>query len=357
MRKVGNIILMTVILTLIGLIVWNKSRKYTVSSDVVSNAIIDTVYQKRIVPGNLYPLTEIAVKSSISGSLESVFVEIGDKVEIGDRIARIKTVPNPLKLEAAKSKLNTSFINFDNQQKMFVRKERLFKKGIIAAVEFELHQRNFELSKEQYVSAKNQLTLIKKGFIEDTEISNIVKSTASGTVIDLPLNEGVSVTEQNNFNNGTTLAVIANVDTFLFRGMINEVDMIYFKPEMKISLHFNAYKNQVREAVLNKISAKGKEIQGVMKYFIEAKLKLVNDSIVIRSGYSANAEIILQKREDVLTIQEKHLRFQRDSAYVTLVNEEGVKDKRFVDTGLSDGIKIEITKGLTEDEQFLVENE
>ncbi len=355
MKKIVNIILVLVIASIIGLIVW-KNSNYKKNGKTINTKkpFITTIEQKRFIPGNLYPQTEIDIKSQISGTLEKVFVKIGDKVKIGDNIAQIKLIPDPSNLERAKSNLNSAKINYENNKKVYDRNQDLYHKSVIPAIEFEGYKRALDLSKEQYKSAQNQLTLILEGTVRDSDISNIIKATASGTIIDLPLKEGSSVIERNNFNNGTTIATVADIDNLIFRGKVNESDMEYLHMGMILSLNFTAYKNQVREASLYKISAKGWEEQGIIKYHIEAKFSLAKDSLTIRSGYSANAEIVLQKKEDVLAIKEKHLQFQSDSAYVTVITTTGEEEKRFIDTGLSDGINIEIKDGITKNEKFII---
>ncbi len=354
MKKIVNIILVLVITSIIGLIVWkNSNYKKNAKTIKTEQPFVTTIEEKRFIPGNLYPQTEIDIKSQISGTLEKVFVRIGDKVEIGDDIAQIKLIPDPSNLERAKSNLNSAKINYENNKKVYDRNLELYNKAVIPAIEFEGYKRALDLSMEQYKSAQNQLTLILEGTVRDSDVSNIIKATAAGTIIDLPLKEGSSVIERNNFNNGTTIATVADIDTFIFRGMVNESDMEHLYMGMNLSLNFTAYKNQVRNASLYKVSAKGREEQGIMKYFIEAKFSLVDDSLVIRSGYSANAEIVLQKQVDILAIKEKYLQFQNDTAYVTVVKPEGKEEKRFLTTGLSDGINIEIKKGLKENEKIL----
>jgi HlyD family secretion protein len=351
--KFSNLFLALIIATILGLIIWNNTKTTDISSLIkTEKPFITTIVQKRVIPGNLYPLTEIDIKSPISGTLEKVFVEIGDKVAIGDKIAQIKLVPDALKLESAKSNLLSTEINFDNQQKNFERNKILFDKQIIAPAEFENQKKAYEIAKEQYASAKNQLMIIKEGFVKNTTISNIVRATAEGTIIDLPLKEGSSITERNNFNDGTTIAIVARLDTFVFKGKVNETDMIYLHQGMKLKLSFNAYKDQTREAIVTKISSKGTPEQGVMKYYVEAKFDLKNDSLVIRSGYTADAEMIINEKKNVLAVKEKYLQFQSDSSYVTVVTKENKEEKRWLTTGLSDGFNIEILKGLKKTEKF-----
>ncbi len=353
MIKKGNIIIAIALLSVIGFILWRNitSSKKTVWVNTES-AYITTIEEKRFVPGNLYPLTEIDIKSQISGTLEKIYVKIGDKVKVGDNIAQVKLIPDPSNLERAKSNLIAAKINYENNEKIFKRNEDLFKKSIIPPIQFDEYKRTLDVSKEQYLSAQNQLTLIMEGTVRNADISNIIKATSTGTIIDLPLKIGSSVIERNNFNAGTTIATIADIDTFIFRGKVNESDMKYLNMGMNLTLYLNAYKDLKKEAKLNKISAKGMEEYGIMKYYIEAQFSLANDSLKIRSGYSANAEMILQRRENVLAVKEKHIQFENDSAYLNIVISDGKEEKRFVTTGLSDGINIEILKGLLKDEKY-----
>ena len=353
MKKTGNLAITIILIAVVGFIILENidfsKKSATVSTD---EPFVTTIEQKRFVPGNLYPLTEIDIKSQISGTLEKVFVKIGDKVKIGDNIAQVKLIPDPSNLERAKSNFNAAKINYENEKKVYERNEKLFNEKVIPAVEYDEHKRVLEVSREQYLSAQNQLSLILDGTIRDADISNIIKATASGTIIDLPLKEGSSVIERNNFNAGTTIATVADIDTFIFRGKVNERDMKYLHIGMYLTLNLNAYKNQKKEANLYKISAKGIEEQGIMKYYIEAKFSMINDTLEIRSGFSANAELILQKRENVLSIKEKYLQFQNDSAYLNVIRTDGNEEKRFITTGLSDGINIEIIEGIKENEKY-----
>jgi HlyD family secretion protein len=313
-----------------------------------------TIEDKRLIPGNLYPMKEIEIKSSISGTMGKTFVKVGERIKTGDRLAQIKLTPNPSDLEYAKRNFNTARINFDADSKTYERYKKLFDEQLIAAADFETFQKAYNLSKEQYISTQNQLTLLEEGFVKNQDISNIVKATTSGTIIDLPIKEGSSVIERNNYNDGTTLAVIARLDSFIFVGKVDESDVVHLHTGMKLLLNINAYKSQKRSAKLEKISAKGIEEQGVMKYYIEARFSMVHDTLAIRSGFTANAEVTLQRKQNVLAVEEKNILFQNDSAYVEVLNKEHKFEKRFITTGLSDGIRIEIIKGITKNDKIKV---
>lgn len=335
------------------LIYW-KNWHHDKNTDVkTEQPFITTIVEKRIIPGNLYPLTEIEIKSPISGTLDKVFVAVGDEVKIGDEIAKIKIVPDPSKIEAARNNLNTAMFTLELYQKSFERSKKLFERGVIPASEWEEAKKNYEVSSEQYVSAKNQLSLIQEGYIKESDISNIVKASASGSIIDLPLKEGATIVERSTYGAGTSIATIARLDTFVFHGRVVESDMRHLHQGMKLTISFNAYEGETRKAVVGKISSKGSEEGGVMKYNIEARFGVGKNAKIIRSGYSANAEILLQQEKNVLAIKEKHLLFQNDSAYVNILPPDGKPQKRFVKTGLSDGVNIAIVDGLDKKSKVL----
>jgi HlyD family secretion protein len=258
MKHISSIVLVVLILTLVGLIIW-RHKKDEGSSLLVKTVqpFITNIENKRLIPGNLYPIKEIEVKSSISGTLEKVFVQIGSRVKIGDVIAQVKRVPNPSDIEIARRNLSAAKINLETDQKTYERNKKLFEAHVIPEAEFEGYQKTYELSREGYLSAQNQLTLLQEGFTQNQDLSNMVKATTDGNIIDLPLKEGASVIERNNFNDGTTIAVVARLDSFIFKGKVNETDLGYLQRGMKLNLHFNAYKTSTRSAILYKISAKG----------------------------------------------------------------------------------------------------
>lgn len=357
MKYISITLIVVLIFTSSVLIIW-KHKKDESSLLLIQTVqpFIANIENKRLIPGNLYPMKEIEVKSSISGTLEKIFVQIGSKVKVGDVIAQVKRVPNPSDIEVAKQNLNAAKIVFESDQKIFDRNKKLYESHIISDAEFEGYQKNYDLSKEQFISTQNQLTLLQEGFTKKQDLSNMVKATTTGTIIDLPLKEGASIIERNNFNDGTNIAVVARLDSFVFKGKVNETDLIFMQTGMKLKLHINAYKTSTRFALLNKISAKGIDEQGVMKYYIEACFGMADDTLRIRSGYTASAEIILQNRMGVMAIEEKNLHFQNDSTFVEILNSENIFEKRYVTIGLSDGINIEIIKGINKNERIRINN-
>jgi len=350
--KIANIILIGLIVTVIALFVWKKDGDNGLEKLNTTQPVIGTIENIRLITGNLYPETEISVKSSISGVIEMIYVEEGDQVRAGDKIAKIQMVPDPTEIEALQKHLATAKIKYETEKKAYERKNRLFEKGFIAEAEYEKEKQQYELSKAEYESAKNRLELTLEGEASGIkDITNIVKAPTDGTILDIPVKRGASVIKRNNFNQGTNIALIAKLDSFVFRGKVNESELAHLYPGMPLTLSVNALEGYEASGILTKISPKGEKEQGIMKYQIEAKVDIAQDTITIRAGYTATAKIILQKRPDVLTMEEKHLIFENDSAFVEILNDEGEYEKKHIKTGVSDGIKIEITKGLNTDDK------
>ncbi|GHT79620.1 RND transporter MFP subunit [Bacteroidia bacterium] len=304
-----------------------------------------TITQKQLISGNLYPIKEIEVKSAIPGILEMYYVQVGNRIRKGDQIAKIKILSEPSQIENAKMNLKTSAITFEKDQLNHERDKKLYDKGIMSQSEFEESSKIYRISKEQYEYAQNQLHLLEDGYIPESNISNVVVATSDGVLIDLPLEEGTPVVERNNFRDGTTIAMIARLDSFLFKGRIIENDVLALKKGMKLIIMPTSMGDFQTKATIRKISPKGYWDQGTMKYDIEAVFTLP-DSVHIYSGFNATAEFIINEKKDVLAIPEVCLIFQNDSTFVNVLQDREFK-QRWVETGISDGINIEITKGIS----------
>ncbi|MDR0605387.1 MAG: efflux RND transporter periplasmic adaptor subunit [Bacteroidales bacterium] len=348
MNKKSNIILVIVaILMVVGLIIWMEKYDTPVhDKERTTSPFIADIEKRILISGNVYPGIEVDVKSSISGILEKLYVDIGKDIHAEDDIAKIKLIPSPTQIENATSNLKMAFIEYENAEKEYNRDLQLFESKIITPSDFERAQKQYDLAKQHYQSTQNQMTILVAGYSNTADISNVIKAPISGTVIELPLEEGASVIERNNFNVGTTLAVIAQMNYFLFKGKVNEMDLIKLHTGMPITLSLNAMMNKKIQATIEKIYPKGIMEQGIMKYFIAAKFSIQNDSINVRSGYTATAELILESRENVLCIDEKHIIFNNDSTFVDLIDGK-TSIRKYIKTGISDGIKIEILDGLT----------
>jgi len=313
-----------------------------------------TITVKKVISGNLYPIREIEVKSAIPGTLETYYVTIGDKVKKGDKIAKIKILSGPSQIENAKMNMKTSEIAFERDKQNYEREKKLYEKGVIAADEFEEATKTYNVGREQYEYMKNQLYLLVEGNIPSSNVSNVVTATAAGTVTDLPPEEGSMIMERNTFSDGTTVAVIARLDSFLFKGKIVENDVLALKKGMKLKIMPSSMEGFTPEATVRKISPKGHLDQGIMKYDVEAVFTLP-DSLHIYSGFNATAELILNEKKDILFIPEACLKFRNDSAFVDVIKNGKSKEKQ-IETGISDDINIEVISGINENDKVMKKN-
>jgi HlyD family secretion protein len=355
--KAIKVFLIVIFLTVVGFIVYrsftkNKKESEYKTVSLEQRDISETIF----IPGNVFPAKEIEIKSQLSGILENISVKIGDSVKIGSPIASIRLVPNTADIERFENNLNLAQIEHDALLVEYNRAKRLSDTKTITEIEMNDAERVYLLSKERLVSAKNQLDILKKGKVLSKNISNIVSASTAGTVIDIPFETGASVIERNNYNAGTTIALIAETDIFKFRTLVAEQYLKYLTLGDTVNLIFNAYESLIAKAVITKISSKGNLENGIMKYMMDAEFAITPEMPVLRSGYSATAEIILDSREKVMSIEEKHIIFENDSSYVFVLTEKDRIKKR-IDLGISDGIYTEITGGITINEKIVTNHD
>jgi len=346
-----KIVMVILLAGLIGAALFFSDRQ-TKKQEILTKTIfpaIATITHKQVISGNIYPIREIEVKSVIAGVLETYYVSIGDAVKTGDRIAKIKTLSEPIQIENAKLNVRNAEIIFERDKANYERDKNLFDRKVISASEFDESTKTWKISSEQYEYAKNQLHLLQEGYIPSTNVSNVVIATAAGTVIDLPLEEGATVAERSMFRDGTSVAIIARLDSFVFKGRVVESDALALRRGTKLTVKPVSIEGYETEAIISKISPKGYLEQGIMKYNIEAVFHFT-DSLQMYSGLNATAEFVMNERHDVLTLPESCLSFRNDSTFVDLLK-AGKFEKTPVQTGISDGISIEIISGITENDK------
>ncbi|MDR3219170.1 MAG: efflux RND transporter periplasmic adaptor subunit [Dysgonamonadaceae bacterium] len=355
MKKVGLIILFVIL----GMIVlstfvflWNKSKPKVTVYEIVTPSI-GTIENKTVATGKVEPRDEILIKPQISGIVSEVFKEAGEMIRVGDVIASVKVIPEMGQLNSSESRLRVAGINLQQVETEYARQSELFKKGIISKEEFDASESTYQKAKEEKSNAQDALDIVREGVSKKyAQLSNTqIRATISGMILDVPVKVGNSVIQANTFNDGTTIASVANMNDLIFRGNIDETEVGKVKEGTLITLSIGAFNEQRFEAELEYISPKGLEQNGAVLFEVKAAVK-VPDSVFIRAGYSANAEIITGLRADVLTIPESSVEFSNDSAYVYVVKAEKpvqTFDKKHIEIGLSDGIKIEVKDGLTSD--------
>jgi RND family efflux transporter, MFP subunit len=328
---------------------WNKSRpvvkKYQIESVSIGN-----IDKKTVATGKVDPRNEILIKPQMSGIIAEVYKEAGDKVKAGDIIAKIKVIPDMVSLNSAESRVERAQISFDQTKRSFDRDTKLYDEKVISKEDFEKSEMQYKNAKEELKTAKDNLSLTRDGISNDkSQVSNtLVRSTVTGTILDVPVKVGNSVIQSNNFNDGTTIATVANMSDMLFVGKLDETEVGKIKVGMPMDITIGAMQDTKLTATLEYVSPKGKEENGAIMFEMKAAVKVPKD-VFVRAGYSANAEIVLTKQEKVITIPESCIEFSGDTAfvYVLKTKEPQTFEKKRVKIGLSDGIKIEVKSGLT----------
>ncbi|MFH6983156.1 efflux RND transporter periplasmic adaptor subunit [Marinoscillum sp. 108] len=308
------------------------------------------IIKKTIATGSIVPRKEVALKSQVSGVVEKLYLEEGAQVKIGDLVAKIKIIPNVVALNNAQAQLQTAKINFDNSEKELKRQKELFDEKVISEFDYNQFLLDFNLRKQEVEAAENNLELIKEGSSQKTgNVSNLVRSTVNGMILDIPVKEGTFIIESNTFNEGTSIASVADMSEMIFEGKVDESEVGKINVGMDLSLSVGAIEGVIFNAKLEFISPKGESDEGAIKFDIKAAVDL-KEEYFLRAGYSATADIILQKASDVLAIKESNLIFEGDDIFVEVRTGEQQFERRQVKTGLSDGINIQIAEGLTEEE-------
>lgn len=300
--------------------------------------------------GNIYPKEEIDIKSSVSGIVDTIYVSIGDAVEVGQPLARIKIVPDPIEIDAAQSSLRLANIALDREEKNYERESKLYKSKVIAKAEFDDAQKSYDMIVEQQRSAQTKLNrLLNFHPAESNNLQNIVASTTQGIIIDIPIEKGGSVVNRSSYGSGTSIATIANINfkkDMVFKARIAERDLYFIKEHQPVSIIIKAAKEDTINAIITKIYPKGFFDQGITKYNIEASINLEKVNTKIYYGYSATAEVVVEKHNHVITIDQKFLLFHQDTSLVEVLNGKNEIERRVVKTGISDGLSVEILKGL-----------
>ncbi|MEL6676661.1 MAG: efflux RND transporter periplasmic adaptor subunit [Bacteroidota bacterium] len=348
-RNSTILILVLVLISLIGggYFLVKKDKEVPVVFRTESPYYTDII-QKSVATGAVIPRKEIEIKPQVSGLISQLYVEPGDMVKKGDQLARVQIVPDMVSLNNAENRVRRAKISLNNAKQNFERNEPLFKEGVIAASTFQEFQISLANAEEELSAANDNLELIRKGSTQRSgRIANTnVRSTLSGMILDVPIEEGNSVIEANTFNDGTTIAIVANMDEMIFEGKVDEAEVGKLKEGMKLLLTIAAIDGETFDATLEHIAPKGVEENGAIQFEIRAALSLREDQF-IRAGYSANADIVLQRRDSAFAISEALLQFDKaEEAFIEIETSPGVFKKQSLKTGLSDGINIEVLSDL-----------
>lgn len=348
MKKIiWSIVALALLVVFIGTAVflYNKSQEAPVVYETTTPFITDIV-RKTIATGKILPRKEIEIKPQVSGVVDQLFVEAGMTVAKGDLLARIELIPDMEHLNSAESQLEAALINFKNAEAEMLRQQQLFKQGLVSSFEFSKYDLQYQLQREAVRAAENNVALIKEGVSQQSgQVANLIKATVNGTVLDIPVKTGAYVIESNAFNEGTTIANIADMSDMVFEGKLDESEVGKVREGMALVLNIGALDGQTFSARLEYISPKGVEEDGSVKFAIRAAM-LLDETTALRAGYSANADIVIERKDQVLAINEGNLIIEQGTTYVDLALGDQRYAKREVVTGISDGINIEIVSGL-----------
>lgn len=327
---------------------YSKSEEVPVVYKTEAPAVA-TIIKKTVATGSVVPRKEVEIKPQVSGIVDQMFVEPGQSVKEGDLVTRIRIIPNMVQLSEAENRVNQALLNRDNARLEMDRNKRLVDDGLVSEYDYQQTVLTHDRAKEELAAAIDNLELIEKGSrSKQASASNtLVRATIAGVVLEVPLEIGDFVIESNTFNDGTTIATIADMDELIFEGKVDESEVGKLRPGMDLLLTIGAIEAEQFAAVLEHIAPKGIEENGAIQFEIRAALKL-KDNIMVRANYSANADIVLGRRDNVLSINEALLQFEGDKAFVEVETGPQTFEKRYIETGLSDGINIEIVSGLTD---------
>jgi len=377
---------------------YEQNRKDPIVYDT-TKPFVTSIVNKTVATGSIKPRQEVAVKPEVSGVVEELYVEAGDLVKKGQKIGKIKLVPSQVNINTAQSNVELARIrlkeserelrrqtdvnsgqldvldaqaNFEDAQREEERQRRLFEDGVISEVTYNPFKLQVSLAKTRYENAKiasvnslrqfeadldirkqeldaaiNNLQLLREGASRKSkQVMNIVVSTVDGMVLDVPVEEGSSVVERNTFNEGTSIATIADMNNLIFEGKVDESDVGKLQEGMPLSLTVGALPGKSFDANLEHIAPQGIDEEGTVKFEVRAAITPVKD-VFLRAGYSANADIILDKKEKVIAINERDLMFEEDSTtYVEVAVGDQEFEKRVVSVGMSDGVQVEVISGL-----------
>lgn len=348
--KIALFVILGVILIGTFVFLYQKSRPKVNVYEIVTPEIAD-LEKTTVATGKVEPRDEILIKPQISGIIDELYKEAGESVKKGEVIAKVKVIPELGQLNSAESRVRLAEINASQAETDFARIKKLYEGKLISREDYEKSEVALKQAKEERQSAKDNLEIVKEGITKNSASfsSTLIRSTIDGLVLDVPVKAGNSVIMSNTFNDGTTIASVANMSDLIFRGNIDETEVGRIHEGMPVKLTIGALQNLTFNANLEYISPKGVENNGANQFEIKAAIS-VPDTVKIRSGYSANAEVVLQRANKVLTVPESTIEFSGDSTFVYVMT-DSIPEQKFkrtqVETGLSDGIKIQIKKGIT----------
>lgn len=353
MKKYLKITLLVVVAAIFietFIFLYQKSKPKTTVYETITPEIAD-LEKTTVATGKVEPRDEVLIKPQISGIISEVYKEAGQTIKQGEVIAKVKVIPELGQLNSAESRVRVAEISTAQAETDHERIKKLYNDKLISREDYEKSEVEIKKAREELQTAKDALEIIKEGITKNSASfsSTLIRSTIDGLILDVPIKVGNSVIMSNTFNDGTTIATVANMNDLIFKGKIDETEVGRIHEGMPVKLTIGALQNLTFDAELEYISPKGVEENGANQFEIKAAVH-APDSVQIRSGYSANAEIVLQRAQKVLAVPEGIIEFSGDSTFVWVMTDsipEQKFERRQIKTGMSDGIKLEIKEGLT----------
>ena len=357
MKRIITWIFVAALVFVIGLAffyLYKKSKSTPVVFKTETGEVANVV-KKTVATGSIVPRREVEVKPKVAGVLSELYVEAGKIVKLGDPLGKISIIPDAMQINQAESSVRTAQIALDNAKRELARNEALFKQGVVADAELQRFRTDYALRQQESNVAGSSLQLVREGATrgQGKQSTLVVTATAAGMVIDVPVKEGFSVIQANNFNAGTTVATIADMDDMIFQGRVDEAEVAKVKEGMKLAIKIGAIEDDKLEGKLEYISPQGKLTDGAIQFEIKAAVKL-KPGVKVRANYSANADIVLDERIQVFAIREALVQYDNGKPFVEVETLPQTFVKKDVKLGLSDGIKVEILSGVSKTDKIKV---
>ena len=357
---------LTILILALIVLTFGGSMYYLYKKNAEDPVVYDTetptrqnIVKKTVATGSILPLEEVLIKPNISGVIEEIYVEGGDFVKSGDLIAKLKVVPNLSALNDAKNAIEDAKINLNDQRRNYERQQALFSRGVISQADMDRAQVTYDQAKQAYSAANKRYDIVRTGTTQGLSgaANTLIRATVSGMVLEVPVEVGNQVIEANTFNEGTTIAAIADIGKMIFEGKVDESEVGKIHEDLPLEITVGAIEDQVFDAVLDYIAPKGKEENGAIQFEIKGSLKK-QDSVFIRAGLSANASIILGKADSVLAVKEALVQFDPETKqpFVEVEVSPQQFERRDLELGISDGIYVEVKSGLGDQDAIKVWN-
>ncbi|MCP4883145.1 MAG: efflux RND transporter periplasmic adaptor subunit [Flavobacteriales bacterium] len=349
----------SIILALIVVLVWlgKKNSKSPIQYET-EKPFKTNIVRKTVATGKVIPLEEVEIKPQISGIIETIYVEEGAKLKKGDLIAKVRVIPDEQALTGAKGRVTKAKLQVNNSKIVYDRNKKLYDGGVISKGEFEGFQLTYNQAKQDLINAQNDYQIIQRGYTGQGGSANTnIRATTSGMILEIPVKEGYQVIQSNNFNAGTTIASIADMSKMIFEGKVDEAEVGKLGVGIDIEVGLGAIEKKKFPAKLNFIAPKGTEENGAVQFKIKADV-ILDEEYFVRAGYSANADIVLESKDSVLSIKEALLQFDKktETPYVEVQTGDQEFERKDLELGISDGINVEIVSGITEDDEIKIWN-